>query len=147
MVIFIEIRLLEYYDNPEVGEVVYLVDVVVISPTVTSKNKRSNEQALVPETDDTMFDLNQSLQPGAKANSDRITAIRIRSLIPHIIIPYCTYNLYLNGGRFNKYSLKNEYFEWVKSVIRCTLCNVIVKSPRKMLQHTTFDRHLNGNAN
>ena len=44
IVIFIEIQLLEYYDNPEVGEVVYSVDVVVISPTVTSKNKQSNEQ-------------------------------------------------------------------------------------------------------
>ena len=135
-------RLLEFYDNPEVDEV---VDVVEISPTVTSKNKQSNEQALVPEKDGTMFDLNRSLQSGAKVNSDRVTAIRIRNLIPHIFIPYCIYNLYLNGGKYNKYSLKNDYFEWVKGVIRCTMCN-IVKSPRKMLQHTTSDKHLKSKA-
>ena len=125
-------------------EVVDVVDVVEISPTATSKNKQSNEQALVPGTYGTMFDLNQSHQPGANANSDRVTVIIIRNLIPHIIIPYCAYNLYFNGGRFNKYSLKNEYFEWVEDVIRCTLCNVEVKSPSKMLQHTTSDRHLKG---
>ena len=40
--IFINIvnQLLKYYDNPEADEV---VDVVEISPTVTSKNKQSNE--------------------------------------------------------------------------------------------------------
>ena len=114
-------RLLEFYDNPEVDEV---ADMVEISSTVTSKNKQSNEQALVPGKDDTMFDLNQSLQPGAKANNNWVTAIRIRNLIPHIFIAYCTYNLYLNGGRFNKHSLKNDHFEWVKGVIRCTMHHV-----------------------
>ena len=116
LLIFINIpnRLLEFYDNPEVDEV---ADMVEISSTVTSKNKQSNEQALVPGKDGTMFDLNQSLQPGAKANIDRVTVIRIRNLIPHIFIPYYTYNLYLNGGRFNKYSLKSDFFEWIRGVI------------------------------
>ena len=73
--IFINIanRLLEYYDTPEVDEV---VDVVEVSSTVASKNEQSNEQVLVPGTDGTMVELNQSLQPGAKANSDRVTTIR-----------------------------------------------------------------------
>ena len=73
--IFINISnwLLEFYENPEVDEV---VDVVEASPTVASKNKQSNEQVLVPGTDGTMVELNQSLQPGAKANSDRVTTIR-----------------------------------------------------------------------
>ena len=79
--IFINIanRLLEFYDNPEVDEV---VDVVEVSSTVASKNEQSNEQVLVPETDDTMVELNQSLQPGVKANNNWVTAIRIRNLIP-----------------------------------------------------------------
>ena len=121
--IFINISnwLLEFYENPEVDEV---VDVVEVSPTVASKNKQSNEQVLVPGTDGTMVELNQSLQPGAKANNNWVTAIRIRNLIPHIFIAYCTYNLYLNGGRFNKHSLKNDHFEWVKGVIRCTMHHV-----------------------
>ena len=113
--IFINVanRLLKFYKNPEVDEV---VDVAKISLIVTSKNNQPNEQVLVSGTDDTMVELNQSLQSGAKSHNDRVTAIRggsgtFRKLIPHNFTPYCAYNLHLNSGGCNKYSLTNECFE------------------------------------